>query len=315
VGSKTTGKKTLKARTLRSGARSMKAPSKAASKAGGKSAKKPSGKAPVAARRADKIKASAAASKSAPRASGSPKAAPGLVAANTKPTVRKGLGITIKTPPRIRPVEKKPPAEEAMSKTLTFGRGKKTRTVAEVASTAEADNKGYVFINGRRVRMISTKGQTPIKKVRDNGATGTASQPPAEAAEIIPIKSIKTKLSRKELSHYRELLLLKRRELVGDLNAMETEALRSGGGNISHMPIHMADIGTDTYDQDFMLGLAAAERDQLREIDQALARIEDRTYGVCQLTGKPIPKARLDAKPWAKYTVEAARQMEGGWGS
>jgi RNA polymerase-binding transcription factor DksA len=95
---------------------------------------------------------------------------------------------------------------------------------------------------------------------------------------------------------------------------METEALRSGGGNLSHMPIHMADIGTDTYDQDFMLGLAATERDQLREIDAALQRIEDRSYGVCQMTGKPIPKARLDAKPWAKYTIEAARKLEGQWG-
>ena len=95
---------------------------------------------------------------------------------------------------------------------------------------------------------------------------------------------------------------------------MENEALRSGGGNLSHMPIHMADIGTDTYDQDFMLGLAANERDQLREIDAALQRIEDRSYGVCQLTGKPIPKARLDAKPWAKYTIEAARKMESQWG-
>jgi RNA polymerase-binding transcription factor DksA len=91
---------------------------------------------------------------------------------------------------------------------------------------------------------------------------------------------------------------------------METEALRSGGGNLSHMPIHMADIGTDTFDQDFMLGLAATERDQLREIDAALYRITDRTFGVCIMTGEQIPKARLDAKPWAKYTIEAARMAE-----
>jgi DnaK suppressor protein len=195
------------------------------------------------------------------------------------------------------------------SKTLTLGRGKKVRTVAEAASNINADAKGYVFINGRRVRMISTKNVVLSKKPRNNGAP-EAAQPP----DPISIKSIKTKLSRKELNHYRDLLLLKRRELVGDLHAMETEALRSGGGNLSHMPIHMADIGTDTYDQDFMLGLAANERDQLREIDAALQRIEDRSYGVCQLTGKPIPKARLDAKPWAKYTIEAARKMEGQWG-
>ncbi len=190
-------------------------------------------------------------------------------------------------------------------------RGKRTRSVAEAASAASADDKGYVFINGRRVRMISTKGQLPVKKTRSNGSA-EAETPPAE--EPIQIKNIKTKLSRKELNHYRNLLLLKRQELIGDLNAMEAEALRSGGGNISHMPIHMADIGTDTYDQDFMLGLAENERQQLREIDAALRRIEDRTYGVCQMTGKPIPKERLDAKPWAKYTIEAARIIESQWG-
>ncbi|MCI0630477.1 MAG: TraR/DksA C4-type zinc finger protein [Phycisphaerales bacterium] len=198
---------------------------------------------------------------------------------------------------------------EAAAKSSPLGRGKRTRTVAEAASDIRADSKGYVFINGRRVRMISTKGQLPIKKPRNNGASAEA-----EAAEQPPIKSIKTKLPRKDLNHYRDLLISKRRELIGDLNAMENEALRSGGGNLSHMPIHMADIGTDTYDQDFMLGLAAAERDQLREIDAALARIEDASYGVCQMTGKPIPKARLDAKPWAKYTIEAARKLEGQWG-
>ena len=213
--------------------------------------------------------------------------------------------------PVVRAAEKTgkgaaPQAKSAAASTAALGpKGKRLRTVAEAASNVGADSKGYVFINGRRVRMISIKNPLVAKKPRNNGVAETAA-----AEDAIPIKSIKTKLSKKELNHYRDLLLLKRRELVGDLHAMENEALRSGGGNLSHMPIHMADIGTDTYDQDFMLGLAANERNQLREIDAALARIEDRSYGVCQLTGKPIPKARLDAKPWAKYTIEAARQME-----
>lgn len=187
-------------------------------------------------------------------------------------------------------------------------KNKKTRTVAEAASEIKADAKGYVFINGRRVRMISTKGQPPVKKSRSHAPSPTAAEIDAAAKAI---RSIKTKLSRKELNEYRDLLLLKRRQLVGDLHAMEDSALRPGGGNLSSMPIHMADIGTDTFDQDFTLSLAENERQQLREIDGALQRIQDSTYGVCQMTGKPIPKTRLDAKPWAKYTVEAARIAEG----
>jgi len=187
------------------------------------------------------------------------------------------------------------------------GAGRTGRSVAEVAAAASADDKGYVFINGRRIRMISTKGITRKKRPDTEGSAAD------NEIKVASPEPMKTKLSRKELNHYRNLLLIKRAELVGDLSGMEAEALRSGGGNLSHMPIHMADIGTDTFDQDFMLGLAETERQRLREIDEALGRIEDSTYGVCHMTNKPIPKARLNAKPWAKYTVEAARELERGW--
>jgi DnaK suppressor protein len=178
--------------------------------------------------------------------------------------------------------------------------------VAEAASGAAADKHGYVFINGRRVRMISTKGRpTPRRALV---ASAIEAQDKAEPSA----KPMKSPLKRKDLNHFRDLLLVKRAELVGDLNSLETEALRSSGGDLSHMPIHMADIGSDTYEQDFMLGLAENERARLREIDEALQRIEDGTYGVCAMTGNPIPRERLDAKPWAKHTIEAARLLERG---
>ena len=102
--------------------------------------------------------------------------------------------------------------------------------------------------------------------------------------------------------------------LFSRLQLIPGRTLSTRGGELSHMPIHMADIGTDTFDQDFMLGLAETERQRLREIDEAMMRIKDRTYGVCLMTGKPIPKARLEVKPWAKYTIEAARLVEGQMG-
>jgi DnaK suppressor protein len=215
--------------------------------------------------------------------------------------------IAAAQPGRNRPNDAQAKVGKGKAETKADLKGKKGRSVAEAASEIVADSKGYVFINGRRVRMISPKAAKPGKKVRSDGAGSLNTA----AEESPPIKSIKTKLDRKELNYYRDLLLMKRRELIGDLNSMETEALRSGSGNLSHMPIHMADIGTDTNDQDLMLGLAETERRQLREIDGALQRIEDRTFGVCQLTGESIPKTRLEAKPWAKYTVEAARILEG----
>src|SRR4029079_14148411 len=73
-------------------------------------------------------------------------------------------------------------------------------------------------------------------------------------------------LSSKELEHFRDLLLQKRREIVGDMSQMEREALRSASGsNLSNLPLHMADMGTDNYEQEFTLGLVEKERNTLRE--------------------------------------------------
>jgi RNA polymerase-binding protein DksA len=124
-------------------------------------------------------------------------------------------------------------------------------------------------------------------------------------------KHAKTTLSRPELTRFRTLLLEKRAEIVGDLTAVEDEASESDSGNLSHVPFHMADLGTDTFDQDVLRSLAESERSLLAEIDAALERIERRTYGICEATGEPIPTARLEAEPWARYTVEAARRLEG----
>jgi RNA polymerase-binding transcription factor DksA len=78
------------------------------------------------------------------------------------------------------------------------------------------------------------------------------------------------------------------------------------------MPIHMADLGSDNWEQEFTLGLLENEEALVREIDEALARIETRTYGMCLATHKRISKARLRAKPWAKFCIEYARAREEG---
>jgi len=112
------------------------------------------------------------------------------------------------------------------------------------------------------------------------------------------------------------MLLQKRREIVSNVNEMEDEALKQSrldaSGDLSSMPIHMADIGTDNYEQEFALGLMDSERKLLNEIDNALHHIEEGTYGICEGSGKPIRKARLEAQPWARYCVEYARMLEQG---
>jgi RNA polymerase-binding protein DksA len=136
-------------------------------------------------------------------------------------------------------------------------------------------------------------------------------EPPAEPEPPLP----KTKLTDKQLREFKELLLRKRAELVGDVQRLTDEALnrsRDGYGEHSAMPIHMADVGTDNWEQELTLGLVESERGRVREIDAALERIDNRTYGICLATRQPISVARLQAKPWARYCIEYERLRDEG---
>ena len=123
-------------------------------------------------------------------------------------------------------------------------------------------------------------------------------------------------LTDQEVDHYKQLLLDKMREIVGDVNSIEDEALkksrRDASGDLSSMPIHMADIGTDNYEQEFSLNLLDGERKMLRDIIEALQKIDEGVYGICEVTGRGIPKDRLEARPWARYCIEYAKLIEKG---
>ena len=179
--------------------------------------------------------------------------------------------------------------------------------MAEVAAASTADGDGYVIVAGRRVRMMAG---LIAKKTRRTKAALTAAALSAEEQVSQSLKAIKTSLTAKELKAFMSMLYERRKSLMHDLGAMENHALRANKDGSSQMPIHPADLGSDTYDQDLNLGLAAKERQLIREIDEAIQRIKKKTYGICQASGKVIPLARLNAKPWAKYTVEAARERE-----
>jgi DnaK suppressor protein len=125
-----------------------------------------------------------------------------------------------------------------------------------------------------------------------------------------------TFLTPAETEQFRELLLAKRAEILGDVSTLHNEAVtkdrEDATSDLSSMPIHMADLGTDNYELEFTLGLIEGERAILREIDEALERIRQGTYGACLATGRPIGKARLKAKPWAKYCYEYTLAQEQG---
>ena len=101
-------------------------------------------------------------------------------------------------------------------------------------------------------------------------------------------------------------LLELREQLVRQMNGLAKESAQEMAG----YSLHMADSGTDNFDRDFALCLLSSDQDAVFEIEEALKRIERKTYGVCELTAKPIPRARLEAIPWTRFTVEAQAQLE-----
>jgi len=202
----------------------------------------------------------------------------------------------------------------AAKKSATKASGR-SRTTARKSAAKSAKRKTAAT---KTVKAATRKAGKATRKTAARGAKRSAGKAAKKAAKKtakkLKVKLPKTPLKKKELSEFREMLLAKRRTLLGDMSGMEAEALRgnTSTGEHSSMPVHMADIGTDNYEQEFTLGLLESERQLLREIDEALERMAQGTYGVCMGTGDPIGEARLRAKPWAKYSIAYVRKIEQG---
>ena len=122
----------------------------------------------------------------------------------------------------------------------------------------------------------------------------------------------KSRLTPEDIKRFKASLLAKRNEILDNVLSMEDQTLRKIRTDLSNMPFHMADSGSDTFELENTLGLMDSERKLLQEINDALERIEHGKYGICEGNAEPIPKARLQAIPWARYCVTCASQSEKG---
>jgi RNA polymerase-binding transcription factor DksA len=120
-----------------------------------------------------------------------------------------------------------------------------------------------------------------------------------------PTVNSRAKVKPEWTKYYNHLLELRER-LLNQMSGLAKESAEQLPG----YSLHMADSGTDNFDRDFALSLLSSDQDAIYEIEEALKRIERGTFGICELTGKPIPRARLDAIPWTRFTVEAQAQLE-----
>ena len=117
-----------------------------------------------------------------------------------------------------------------------------------------------------------------------------------------------------EVESFREVLKNLRARLRGDVDQLTDEALHRNGaessGNLSNMPLHMADVGTENYDQEFDLGLIENQQVTLDQVHEALTRADAGTFGLCVECNQPIAKPRLQAIPYTPHCIECARKLE-----
>lgn len=159
---------------------------------------------------------------------------------------------------------------------------------------------------------IKTSGEVVIEKKKASKAPAARKSPAlATSAAILGRPVVDGKKNgevkvKPEWQKFYNILLGLREQLLQQMNGLARESAQEMAG----YSLHMADSGTDNFDRDFALSLLSSDQDAIYEIEEALRRIERKTYGICELTGKQIPKARLEAIPWTRFTVEAQAQLE-----
>jgi DnaK suppressor protein len=156
------------------------------------------------------------------------------------------------------------------------------------------------------------KSKPKPKKSKPAAKPAPASaKPPAEVAIPLPVKG---GLSKSELNEFKALLLQRKGVLQGDVKTLEDEACKKGSdaaGDLSTLPMHLADLGTDSHEQDISLGLMENESDEIQEIQEAFERIKDGSYGLCENCRKKVPKERLRAIPYTRLCVACKKKEEG----
>ncbi len=177
-------------------------------------------------------------------------------------------------------------------------------------------------------QQVSKSKTSKPKAVSRKGKTGTAQATPGASAapkakgrpagtiaKPEPERPPKTlKLSKEDAAKFKKLLLDLRDHLIDGVNFLATDNLkrthRDASGELSGYSLHMADAGTDTFDREFALSLVSNEQEALYEIEEALKRLDQNTYGLCGMCEKPIMKARLEAVPFARLCVNCQSNIE-----
>jgi RNA polymerase-binding transcription factor DksA len=257
------------------------------------------------------------------------------VLAKAKASVAKSKPVSATAKPKSSAGAKATPIKLVKAQTETISKKGASKGVAKglaMASSKKAEPKGKTKSVSKAVPApkgkpspAASQKATPVQKAPVTRTTGKVQKASLaekkQLAESIQADSLakkkilppeKKKVTDEWVLQQRERIYELRDNLVESMHGVAKDTLRSRaeGSEASAFGMHQADAGSDSYDRDFALSLLSQEQDALYEIDEALKRIELGTYGVCEMSGKVIKRERLEALPFARYTVECQSEVE-----
>jgi RNA polymerase-binding transcription factor DksA len=242
-----------------------------------------------------------------------------------RPAAVKGARLNGKPSPNGKAAQSSPPMEKPSKKTaLRDSILKRKAATKPIAFSLDEVRAIAKTVASKTASPFPGKaGKTPAKAPA--AAIQKAKPQHVKAASLSDILGFNPKKGRtraleshkdvpEKYKRYYKLLLDLRNHLTEGIERHSEETLKRSSkddaGDLSAYGQHMADAGTDTFDRDFALSMVASEQEALSEIDAAIKRIHDGTYGICEITQKPIAKDRLLAVPFTRYTAEAQKDLE-----
>ena len=230
--------------------------------------------------------------------------------ASKKPAPSKKPSATLKKAAPVKkaaPISKKPAPKKAVAV---------AKKAAPVKKSAPAKKALPIKKAAPAKKSAPVKKAAPIKKAAPVKKAAPGKKAAPVKAQKMPVVVIKKGKEPVKVTGWvakqRDRLLQLKDTLLDSMSGVGRDSLRNRaeGGEASAFGMHTADAGSDAYDRDFALSLLSQERDSLFEIDAALKKINDGNYGFCEISGKPIPHNRLEALPFARYTVECQAELE-----
>ncbi len=260
---------------------------------------------------------SAKSGKAAGEATAKKKTAPKKTASKKAPAKKTVNKLAVEKSKTVKAVAKKTAAkkDKAPAGKAAVKKAPAKKAVARKQPTGSEDAKKVPAGKSAVAKEAAEKAAPKAKATKGGTRKSAVKRPAGLVEEKLPTpkkKVVKSKLPKGFVRKQEKILLELRDTYINQMGGLAKENLRGegSGASASAFGMHQADAGSDAYDRDFALSLLSQEQDALYEIEEALLRIREGTYGVCQISQQQIPQERLEAIPFARHTVECQERIE-----